>query len=288
LADEPLDPRTHVIRADAAAQTLQGTVPDRKFLSPRRAMVVVPLANVMKTPDKNSEMISQYLYGELVDVYETAAGWSWCQSRNDGYVGYVEASALSDHIETGSEHVTSAFATCHSAPDPNSPTLFSLPMNARLSVETKRSVNSITMCKSSTGFWIADAAISADDAPPAAYLDILKLFLGTPYLWGGKSIWGIDCSGLVQIGLQSLGIECPRDTDLQRKHFAPHGTLPLAQAKGGDIVFMPKHVAVLIDGGGNAIHADGVDMVVRFQPLAEILSNRKLTLDDTAICRIAG
>jgi cell wall-associated NlpC family hydrolase len=107
-------------------------------------------------------------------------------------------------------------------------------------------------------------------APIAAletdFVAVAERFLRTPYLWGGKSSLGIDCSGLVQVALGACGIACPRDTDMQEKALGSALALPpdLAQLRRGDLIFWKGHVAIVRDAA-TVVHANGHAMAVSFE-----------------------
>jgi hypothetical protein len=99
---------------------------------------------------------------------------------------------------------------------------------------------------------------------PAA---VAMLFQHVPYLWGGDSTFGIDCSGLVQQCLMACGITCPRDSDMQEAHF-PH--IGPADRKRGDLVFWKGHVGMLLDPA-TLIHANAYHMAVTIEPLEQAI-----------------
>jgi cell wall-associated NlpC family hydrolase len=120
---------------------------------------------------------------------------------------------------------------------------------------------------------------SADIAAAAS------LYLGCPYLWGGRSWLGIDCSGLVQNAFRDLGIAVLRDTDMQRDSIGDAVAVRAeAELRSGDLVYLPGHVLIYA-GGGAAIHADGASMIVRRDKLSEWLRARRLDLAGLVVRR---
>ena len=104
------------------------------------------------------------------------------------------------------------------------------------------------------------------------YVATARQMLGVPYLWGGKSVRGIDCSGLVQLSLRRAGISCPRDTDMQAGELpgdVPVSDEPLGTLQRGDLVYWPGHVGLMIDER-QMLHANGTSMSTTIDPVAEV------------------
>jgi cell wall-associated NlpC family hydrolase len=108
--------------------------------------------------------------------------------------------------------------------------------------------------------------LGTNEADPVA---VAEKFLGVPYLWGGKTSLGIDCSGLVQVALQACGIACPRDSDMQEKALGK--SISLAGLQHGDLIFWKGHVAIA-RGRNSMIHANAFHMAVAVEPVAEGLA----------------
>jgi cell wall-associated NlpC family hydrolase len=101
------------------------------------------------------------------------------------------------------------------------------------------------------------------------YLKTAKRFLEVPYLWGGRTAQGLDCSALVQLSLAAAGIAVPRDSAPQRTSVG-HRVLGDAPPRTGDLVFWPGHVAFAIEDG-KIIHANAHHMAVAIEPLAALV-----------------
>jgi cell wall-associated NlpC family hydrolase len=101
------------------------------------------------------------------------------------------------------------------------------------------------------------------------FVAVAERFLGTPYLWGGKTNNGVDCSGLVQVALAACGMPCPRDSDMQER--ALGAPVALADSRRGDLLFWKGHVAIVRDAA-TLLHANAFHMMVAVEPIAEALA----------------
>jgi hypothetical protein len=224
----------------------------------RMATVSVPLANLLAAPGGSRDR--QVLLGEGGLVLEDRDGWSFIMLDRDGYVGWIETPALGAPVEA--THRVAVRAThVYAAPDIKSPDLAGLSFGARLRIvsETDR------FKETHDGRFVPKQHLRGLGTPFRDPVTIAQLFFGTPYLWGGNSAQGIDCSGLVQAALLACGIPCPGDSDLQE---AALGT-PLpedAPVERGDLFFWRGHVAIAVDGG-TLIHANAHHMAVAYEPL---------------------
>ena len=108
--------------------------------------------------------------------------------------------------------------------------------------------------------------LAALDAKEADFVAVAERFVGAPYLWGGKSSMGLDCSGLVQVALTACGIKCPRDSDMQEKALGKAANLAGLQA--GDLIFWKGHVAIA-RGRNSMIHANAFHMSVTIEPVGD-------------------
>ncbi|KFB08363.1 NlpC/P60 family protein [Nitratireductor basaltis] len=261
---EKLDRRLHAFRRDLADTRLKGRVEADRFVEGWPARVAVPIVNVHSAPSTTAGMDTQLLHGEDVQVFEEADGWSWVQADADNYVGYVESAGL----EMKTEHLTHVVCVPRSFAYPQAelktPPLRCHSMGARLHVsahEEKRGTRYAILADGSAMIANHLQPLEQDDGD---YVAVAECFLHTPYLWGGCSGCGIDCSGLVQLSMQMAGRACPRDTDMQENHFLHE--VEQAELRRGDLVFWKGHVAIMLDDE-RIIHANGHTMTVAIESL---------------------
>lgn len=237
----------HLAEAEATLTRVRGTA----------KQVARPVADLCRAPGGARDR--QLLWGEIVDVYEDRAGHSFVQARKDSYVGYLESAALAP--EEPSTHWVSAPA-CHvyEAADIKSPDRLSLSFGSRVRVLAEQG----TMAETPHGFIPRVHLRRIDDLmdDPAK---VAALFLGTPYLWGGNSRFGLDCSGLVQAALIACGRPCLGDSDLQQAALGRDVPDP-ADLRRGDLLFWKGHVAMVVDEH-RLIHANGHHMAVVHEPI---------------------
>ncbi|MDU9003171.1 C40 family peptidase [Sedimentitalea todarodis] len=251
------DPRLTPANDRVAAAHLTGVAAGLSRVAGTPCQVARPVVDLLHTPDRARER--QLLWGERVDLYEDRAGTSFVQAQKDGYVGYVDSAALRPPEPV--THWVSAPA-CHLYQDANikSPDLHLLSFGSLVCVldETDR------LAETPSGFiprtHLRPLGDTMDDP-----VTVAELFLGTPYLWGGNSRAGIDCSGLVQAALLACGQDCPGDTDQQQsalgREAAQDGT-----CKRGDLLYWRGHVAMVVDAD-RLIHANGTHMSVVYEPI---------------------
>lgn len=269
---EAFDPRITLARPDLADLSLEGVVPAARYSPTRLLQCVRPSAAIRRGPDAASEQVDQLLYGETFSALDERDGFVWGQARRDGYVGWVDATALSDAVSEPTHRVAALRTYAFSRPDLKAPAPVAVSMNAMISaVETKgRFVRDARL-----GWIVAEHLATFDqfESDPAA---AAERFVGAPYQWGGRESEGLDCSGLVQQALFACGRACPRDADMQEREagraFQPGPSL--AGLRRGDLVFWKDHVGVMADSR-RVVHADAFHMRVEIEPLQTALERRK-------------
>lgn len=263
------DPRLTPARPDLAAAHLRGKVEAARFADGIAMRVVDQLAPLRREPAHDAPLDTEVLHGEEVVVYETTEeGWVWGQAKRDGYVGWLPESALSEDGAAPTHRVGALRAFVFPKADIKAPPLASLSFGS--SFVALREEKSFVV--SANGGFIPKQHAVAIDFREQDPVEVARRFLGTPYLWGGRSSLGLDCSGLVQLALQSAGIEAPRDSDMQQRigravSFSG-GEKALAR---GDLIFWKGHVGFYA-GEGRFLHANAHHMAVAEEPLSEAVA----------------
>ena len=246
------DPRTTPVRGGVVAT---GGSPQS---------IVRGRVSLRHAPSPDAVQDDELLFGETFTVFESGSGWAWGQSASDGYVGYVHTIACSAPVAP--THRVTALATALLAgPDIKRPARDLLPFGARVKVLDRAG----DFARIAPDGFIFVGHLAPLDAPVADWVATAERFVGAPYVWGGKTHAGIDCSGLVQISLAGAGIACPRDTDQQEAVLGSDAArLP---RRRGDLVFWNGHVAIMLDAT-RLIHANAFHMQVEVEPLADAIA----------------
>jgi hypothetical protein len=257
------DKRLTPARPDLAAAHLEGQVEAARFVGGREMQVTADFAPLRRAPGNEAALSTQALYGEIVDVYETAGGFAWGQLRSDGYVGYLPASALAPVTGKATHRVSALRTYAFPGASIRLPPRHLLSMGSLIEARSKEDRFLIV----ARGLHIPSRHVTPVDEFAPDYVAVAERFVGTPYLWGGRTSLGLDCSGLAQIAMMAAGLPCPRDSDLQAKAgTAVAITEDLTGLKRGDRVFWKGHIGIMIDAE-RLLHANGFHMQVEIEPL---------------------
>lgn len=254
-----LDKRINAYRPGLAAAHLKGLVEAVRFVEGEAASVAVGRASLRAEPSFKAAQDSELLHGERVTVYDRADGWAWVQGRNDDYVGYVREDQLSAPFDTHLQ-IAALMTPVFPAADIKAPVKDMLPMTAEVNLLTRLG-NFILIAPDS---WVHRHHVAMMDEVQTDFAAVAESFFGVPYVWGGKTFAGLDCSGLVQTALAACGIRSPRDTDMMERHFPDSGPQP----ERGDLIFWKGHVGIMLDAE-RLLHANAFHMLVAIESLAD-------------------
>jgi cell wall-associated NlpC family hydrolase len=258
----PFDRRLTLARPDLAADHLRGLVDASRYAIGQAKRIIAASAPLRRYPDASAALETEALHGESVMVYDESEGWAWVQLDRDSYVGYMPAAALGAPSEP--THRVAALRT-HSYPGPSiklTPRM-ALSLGARLTIVACE--GDFAVSADGLHVWLRHLAETGWREPD--YVAVAERFLETPYLWGGRTSAGIDCSGLVQTALAAAGAASPRDSDMQEAALGKPIAIDEPRTRG-DLVFWKGHVGIMRDSV-TLLHANGWHMKVVSEPLAE-------------------
>lgn len=267
---DPFDPRLTPARPDLAAAHLKGRIPADRYVEPVAARVIEAVAPLRRRPRADAGLDTEALFGETIRVYdEDDEGWSWVQLDRDGYVGWMPAHAILKGEAPAATHRVATLATfVYPALSIKEPPIARLSFLSPVRVIAEREAeNGRRFCVTADGGAIVASHLEPIETRASDPVAVAERFLGLPYLWGGRSSLGIDCSGLVQTALFACGAPCPRDADLQEACLGEAVGLDPSLWRRGDLLFWPGHVGLVRDTT-SFVHATGHTMTVIVEDLA--------------------
>jgi hypothetical protein len=266
------DPRLTPARPDLAAKYLEGKVAATRFVNGETFEIAGAIAPLREGPSGDASLLTQALRGERVTIYDrNAEGWAWGQLDRDGYVGWLPDSSLAKPGAAPTHKITALRTFAFPGPSIKLPPLDTLVMDSWLAVIREDGAFAVTR----EGWYLPRQHLGLLDRFEKDFVDVAERFVGTPYLWGGKTSLGIDCSGLVQISLNAAGTGCPRDSDMQQDGLGR--ALDPAESKKlqrGDLIFWKGHVAIVRDAN-SIVHANAHHMATAIENTSDAIARIK-------------
>lgn len=279
----PPDPRLHACRPDLADETLRGRVEAGRYVAGQPYHVTVGTLALRTDPSPVARLGSELLFGESVAVFEIANGWAWLQNNADSYVGYADAAGLAPGRTRPTHRVGALRTYVYAEPDLKAPVRDLLSMNAPVAAAEP----SGPFVALAAGGWVWAEHLARDGEFESNHGAVALRFEGTPYLWGGRTSVGLDCSALVQMALARCGGAAPRDSDMQAEAVGVAVPFDGDQAvlQRGDLVFWPGHVGIWL-APRHFVHATATHMMTVVEPFDVAARRiRAVTGDEVAVVR---
>jgi hypothetical protein len=266
------DPRLTPARPDLAAKYLEGKVKAARFVAGEVFEISDAIAPLREKPSADAMLLTQALKGERVTIYDrNGEGFAWGQLNSDGYVGWLPDRMLAKPIGEPMHKITALRTFAFPGPSIKLPPIDTLLMGTTLAVTREDGAFAVTR----EGWYLPRPHVGSIDHYADDFVAVAEQFAGTPYLWGGKSGLGIDCSGLVQISLNAAGTGCPRDSDMQQdglgRELSPAEARKLQR---GDLIFWKGHVAI-VRNATTIVHANAHHMATTIENTRDAIARIK-------------
>jgi cell wall-associated NlpC family hydrolase len=258
------DPRRHAYRASLAAESLRGQVVAPCYVEGVRRQVEVPALPLRREPRFDAILDTEALFGETLTLFDESEGWAWVQLARDRYVGYMPSEGLARTITAPTHRVAALRTYLYPKPDIKSPPLALLSLNALV---TSLRTDGKFLALAGGGYVFAGHAVPVGETE-GDFVAVAEAFVGTPYLWGGRTSVGLDCSGLVQLAVEAAGYSAPRDADMQAAELGREiDWRKSVKLRRGDLVFWEGHVGIMTSSK-DFLHANAFHMAVEVEPFA--------------------
>lgn len=257
------DQREWFAGPDVVELALAGEIGAVRYVEPRPLTCIQPRVTLRRLPDATAEAVSELLLGEGFEIAEVKGEWALGRCLADRYIGWAPLAALALPGPAPTHRVTARRAPVFADASIKAAVRHELPFGARLAGQVEGNFLALA-----SGGFVHRRHV---EGGPADRFAAAALFMGAPYLWGGRTPDGVDCSGLVQAALAVEGIALKRDTDLQ---VTQGEAVKFAAREAGDLVFFPGHVGLLVDAD-TLLHANAHWMAVVAEPLADVIERLK-------------
>jgi cell wall-associated NlpC family hydrolase len=266
------DPRLHAFRSDLADTRLKDEITAERYVAGRPGRIEAAVVDVRSAPALEAGVTTQFLRGDDVRIFEDAKGWCWVQAERDGYVGYVSEAAISARDLAPTHQVVAPRSFLYPGADLRFPRTGQVSIGSTLAVVGFAETRGTEYALLPSGEAVIAGHLRPVGEFEADYVAVAERLLHTPYLWGGVSGFGIDCSGLVQLSMRMAGRDVLRDSDMQAASIGEliEPAADFSNLKRGDLVFWKGHVAIMTDGE-NMIHASGHTMMVSREGLKQAI-----------------
>ncbi|MBO1038362.1 C40 family peptidase [Brucella pituitosa] len=267
-----LDRRLNAYRPDLADERLSGKVEASRFTTGTLMQVSASVVDLRSEPRPDSGPQTQIIFGDMVRVFEEQDGWSWVQAERDGYTGYVSSASLEKPTADATHMVIVPRTFIYPGSDLRFPHTKALSLGSRVRIVGSAETRGTQYALLENGEALIAGHLAPLDQHAADYVAVAETLLHTPYLWGGTSGFGIDCSGIVQLSMWVSGRKVLRDSDMQQNTLGEivEPDADYSNLKRGDLVFWKGHVAICASPD-MLIHASGHTMTVTLEPLRDAI-----------------